>query len=79
MVFTQYSYYYIARTIGNQNKINMAECECESGMEVQWHTLDKVIHLIVSPIHDTIQKKFIQAKDKAVLYEYVQSMGIENV
>ena len=57
----------------------MDECEYESGMELQWHTLDKMIHLIVSPIHDTIQKKFIQAKDKAALNEYVKTMDIENV
>ncbi len=77
--FTQYSYYYIARTVGKQKQISMDECERESEMEVQWHTLEKVIQLIVTPVHDTVQRKFIQAKDKAALYEYVQSIGSNNI
>ena len=73
--FEQYSYYYIAKTVGSQSQICLDECECESKMEVQWHTLEKVIQLIVTPVHDTVQKKFIQAKDTAALYEYVKSIS----
>lgn len=73
--FEQYSYYYIAKALGSQSQICMDECERESKMEVQGHTLEKVFQFIVTPVHDTIQKKFIQAKDTAALYEYVKSIS----
>lgn len=75
--FTQYSYYYVAKIVGKQEETSLNEDERNSEMQVQWHSIEDAIHFITSPIHDTIQRKFIQAKDTAALNEFVRINNLD--
>ncbi len=69
--YTQISYYYIVETSGATQKTQMTEDEIINNTETQWHTLEDMIALISSPVHDTNQRKFLQARDVAALKEYL--------
>lgn len=75
--FVQYSYYHVVKTAGLQGQTNLEEDERKSGMHVQWHSLEETIRLITDPVHDTVQKKFIQAKDRAALEEFLRVRKID--
>lgn len=70
--FTQYSYYYIAKVIGNKGTTNLTENELNNGTAVEWHDLNTAIRLISTPTHKTLQQQFIQYKDNAALNELVE-------
>lgn len=69
--YTQISYYYIVETSGATQKTQMTEDEIINNTETQWHNLEDMITLISSPVHDTNQRKFLQARDVAALKEYL--------
>ena len=75
--YTQYSYYYVAKVVGIPEKTNLDEDENNSEMDAQWYNIEDMIHLITSPIHNTIQKKFIQAKDIAALTEFIRINNLD--
>ena len=52
-------------------KTQMTEDEIINNTETQWHTLEDMITLISSPVHDTNQRKFLQARDVAAIKEYL--------
>ncbi len=70
--FTQFSYYYIVTTNDITTENHLEPSEIASGTRVMWLTLDEVVHNIITPVHDTTQRKFIQAKDTAALNEYLK-------
>ena len=43
------------------------------GTSIKWCTFEETEHLIKDVIHDTEQKKFLQARDVAALREYRES------
>lgn len=69
--FTQLSYYFVAYTAGEAQAPMLTEEEEQGGAQVQWHTLQQTLHLIEAPEHDTAQRKFLQARDAAVLRWYI--------
>lgn len=69
--YTQISYYFIVETEGSTQQTQMTEDEIINNMELQWHTLEDMISLIASPVHDTNQRKFLQARDVAAIKEYM--------
>lgn len=69
--YTQISYYYIVETSGTTHKTQMTEDEIINNTETQWHTLEDMVSLIFSPVHDTNQRKFLQARDVAAIKEYL--------
>lgn len=69
--FTQYSYYFIVTTKNTSGQTQLTDNEKASQMSVQWHSIEDIVRLIVTPVHDTNQRKFIQAKDTAALNEYL--------
>lgn len=68
--YTQISYYFIVETSGTTQKTKMTEDEIINNTETQWHTLENMVSLISSPVHDMNQRKFLQARDVAALKEY---------
>lgn len=73
--YTQISYYYIVETSGTTQKTQMTEDEIINNTETRWHTLEDMVSLISSPVHDTNQRKFLQARDVAALKEYLSSLN----
>lgn len=75
--YTQISYYFIVETSGTTQKTQMTEDEIINNTETQWHTLETMITLISSPVHDTNQRKFLQARDVAAIKAYLNQINEE--
>ncbi len=75
--YTQTSYYYIVETSGATQTTQMTEDEKSNNTETQWHTLEDMVSLIFSPVHETNQRKFLQARDVAAIKEYLHLIGEE--
>lgn len=71
--YTQLSYYYAVETDGPETALQLTEAEMENGSELQWHTLETLLHLIGDPVHEVKQRKYLQARDMAALKEYMQN------
>lgn len=76
--YTQCSFYYIVRA----NSVPAAPCLTEGEKRnrtmVCWRRFDEVVDLITSPRHDTNQRKFLQARDRAALMEYCRVSSVES-
>lgn len=70
--YTQESYYYVVTTRGKARDAELTEDERKNKTSVQWHTLEKTWSLIAAPVHDTNQRKFLQARDVAALNAYMK-------
>ena len=70
--YTQESYYYVVATRGKAQEAELTEDERKNKTAVQWRALDEVYALIASPVHDTNQRKFLQARDVAALRAYMK-------
>lgn len=70
--FTQVNHYYLVTTQTTHGRLHLTEKETAAGTEVQWHTLEDVLHLIADVIHDSPQRKYIQARDVAALRTYAE-------
>ena len=69
--FTTVSYYYIVTTDHKSETIHLTDAEIANKTTVQWHTLDAAVKLISEPNHETIQRKYLQARDMAALDAYI--------
>ena len=72
--YTQLSYYYVVSTSGTRHASHLTADEAANGTALQWHKLDKVYELISSPAHNTVQRKYLQARDVAALKEYMKTI-----
>lgn len=71
--YTQISYYYAVRTDESGSGNQLTEAEISNGTELQWHTLEELVHLIGDPVHEVNQRKYLQARDMAALNEYMKN------
>ena len=69
--YTQVSYYYVVKTNSEALKTSLTESEKRNGTTVQWHTLEKVYHLIASAQHAVTQRKYLQARDVMAMDAYL--------
>ncbi|MCL2773239.1 MAG: NUDIX hydrolase [Oscillospiraceae bacterium] len=70
--FTQISNYYIARLTGEKGLPQMTPEEIEEQTQVQWHTPQNALDIILSENPQTYQQKYIQYRDKIVLEELIR-------
>lgn len=70
---TALSYYYVVHTSTKNGKPHYTKGEMYLGTSIKWCTFEEAEHLIKDVIHDTEQKKFLQARDVAALREYRES------
>ncbi len=68
--FTQMSFYYAVTTRHQASQVCFTEEEKAGNITVQWHTPERMVHLIADPVHTTVQRKYFQARDMAALKEY---------
>jgi len=74
--YTQLSHYYFV-TVDEVGEPQLTQAEIDEGTEVRWHSFDEMKHLIASKIHETDQRRFIQARDLAAIEEYGKNMRVE--
>lgn len=65
--FTQISYYYHAKVVGEKGAPNMTQEEREEQTEVQWCTLQDALNSVLCEKAITYQQKYIQYCDRLVL------------
>lgn len=72
MDYTQESYYYITKKLGEAISPILTEDEVNNGTSYNWYTIEEVDRLLMISAHETMQQKFLQARDIAVLKEFFQ-------
>jgi len=77
--FTQISNYYIARIVGEKGVPQMTQAEIEEQTQVQWHTPQKALNIILNEKPHVYQEKYIQYRDKLVLEELMSYLDIDIV
>lgn len=73
--YTQTSYYFAVTTEGAVEENHLTAEEMSNGTSLQWHTMEEMLHLIGDPVHAVYQRRFLQARDMAALYEYLKDVG----
>jgi|GEM_PF-149392 ubiquinone/menaquinone biosynthesis C-methylase UbiE/ADP-ribose pyrophosphatase YjhB (NUDIX family) len=68
--FTQQSYYYISKKCGEIRNATLTQEEEEEGTSCDWYDSDEIYELLKVSAHETLQQKFLQARDMAVLEEF---------
>lgn len=74
--YTQISYYFIVTTNTQWLTPNLTEDEQKHGTTVSWYSLEDAYHHIADPIHNTTQRKYLQARDVAALDAYIEAEGL---
>ena len=72
--FTQTNYYFSAAAARTSDGPRLTEDERANGVEVQWHTFEKLVELISAQELDRIQGKYIKARGLAALEEYARTL-----
>lgn len=72
--FTSLSYYFVVHTKTKQTVLHLTDSEIENGTIVKWCSFDELYSLIKDVVHETNQRKFLQARDLLALNEYKQRL-----
>lgn len=70
--YTQIDYYLIVHVNAGDGQLHLTANEEQNGTHPQWHTLSDTVRLIRDRVHDTNQRKYLQARDVAALKAYLQ-------
>lgn len=76
--FTQISYYYIVKVIGQKGLPQMTINEIEQQTHVQWHTPKEALSIILNENPKTNQQKYIQYRDTVVLKATIKYLKSQN-
>lgn len=68
--YTSLSYYFVVHTKATPRELCLTEAEKCDEISVVWCSLEEAFHLIRDVVHDTNQRKFLQARDMAALMKY---------
>ena len=68
--FTSLSYYFVVHTKTKQAVLHLTDAEIENGTILKWCSLGELYSLIQDVVHETNQRKFLQARDLLALNEY---------
>ncbi len=68
--YTQLSHFYLVISDENITEPRLTQAEIDEGTQVKWHTFEEMKALIANAIHETDQRRFIQARDLAAIGEY---------
>lgn len=72
--FTSLSYYFVVHTKTKQTVLHLTDSEIENGTILKWCSFDELYSLIKNIVHETNQRKFLQARDLLALNEYMQRL-----
>lgn len=65
--FTQISYYYLTKTVGEKGILSLTEEELEEETSIEWHTLEDSIKLINRKTPANYWHNFVRIRDNTVL------------
>ncbi len=68
--YTQESFYYVTEKTGEQVDIKLTKDEEDSMTSYNWYCIEEAHERLLNSAHETLQQKFLQARDLAVLDEY---------
>lgn len=68
--YTQESFYYVTEKIGEQVHVKLTKDEEENMTSYNWYSIEEAYEHLLNSAHETLQQKFLQARDLAVLEEY---------
>lgn len=68
--YTQESFYYVTKKIGEQVDVKLTQDEEDNMTSYDWYSIEDAYELLLISAHETLQQKFLQARDLAVLDEY---------
>lgn len=71
--YTQISYYFSAVTDDKVLDPSFTKDEEINKTSVSWYPLEEAVKLITLPVYETVQRKFLQARDIAALNEYLKN------
>jgi len=74
--YVQKSFYYVTDLVGEQTKGNLTETEINNGTCFNWYSKTEIYDRLMSSAHETLQQKFLQARDLAVYEEYLNQEGL---
>lgn len=74
--FTQISYYYIVKVMGEKGVPHMSNNEIEQQTQVQWHALEESLSIIINVNPKTFQQKYIKCRDIVVLEAAMDCLNI---
>ena len=77
--YTQISYYYIAKVVSEKGTPQMTLGEIEEQTQVQWHTPDDSLRIILNDTPNDYQQKYIHCRDVVVLEAAIKYLQIEKV
>ncbi|MDF2484005.1 MAG: ADP-ribose pyrophosphatase [Herbinix sp.] len=69
--YTQQSYYYVTQKLGEAQKPILTITEVNNGTSYAWYEINEVMNLLMLTAHETLQQKYLQARDLAALEEYL--------
>ena len=72
--FTSLSHYFVVHTKTKQTVLHLTDAEIENGTILKWCSFDELFGLIKDIVHETNQRKFLQARDLLALNEYKKSL-----
>lgn len=72
--YTQINHYFVVTTEQIPTQNHLTEAEKASRTEVQWHTLDEAVRLIVEQQFERVQGKYLRARDVAALNVYCERL-----
>ena len=68
--YTQIDYYYVLETDDLSFHQHLTKNEIKNNTTVMWLNAEEAYHRIATPLHETTQRKFLQARDIAALDYY---------
>ena len=74
--YTQINYYFVLETNDEILCSHLTNNEIKHGITALWLSFFEMYKRISSPLHDTNQKKFLQARDVVALDEYIKQKNL---
>ena len=72
--YTQINHYYVVDAVPGPRQIHLTEDERASRTNVEWHSWEEMLALISQQKADTVQRKYLKARDLAALQAYEERM-----
>lgn len=68
--YTQISHWFVLERMALAASEQMTQAEIDEGTHCEWHPMEDAVRLIGEAKHDTVQRKYFQARDGAALAAY---------
>ena len=73
--YRQFSYYYLARVVGEKSEVSYTKAELDEGTVLMWVTPNEAARLIAEAVPSTYQQRYLLARDILVMEELKREHG----